>query len=45
VLKSSGIVSVDCDHMQPEEVRDVFDSTGLFSQVDCENGLLKFMKL
>jgi ubiquinone/menaquinone biosynthesis C-methylase UbiE len=44
VLKSSGIVSVDCDHMQPEEVRDVFDSTGLFSQVDCENGVLKFMK-
>jgi ubiquinone/menaquinone biosynthesis C-methylase UbiE len=42
VLKPSGIVSVDCDHMRPEEVQDVFVSTSLFSQVDCENGLLKF---
>lgn len=45
VLKLSGIVSVDCDHMQPEEVQDVFAGTGLFSPVDCENGLLKFRKL
>ena len=44
VLKPSGIVSVDCDHMQPEEVQDIFASTGLFSQVDCENGVLKFTK-
>ncbi len=45
VLKPSGVVSVDCDHMGPEEVQDVFASTGLFSQVDYENGLLKFRKL
>ena len=45
VLKPSGVVSVDCDHMQPEEVQDVFASTGLFSQVDCENGLVKFKTL
>jgi len=45
VLKPSGIVSVDCDHLRPEEVQDVFASTGLFSQVDYENGLLKFRKL
>ena len=45
VLKPSGIVSVDCDHMGPEEVQDVFASTGLFSQVDSEDGLLKFRKL
>jgi hypothetical protein len=45
VLKPSGIVSVDCDHLRPEEVQDVFASTSLFSQVDYENGLLKFRKL
>ena len=44
VLKPSGIVSVDWDHLRPVDVQKIFDRMALFTLLDQEEGLFRFTK-
>ena len=44
ILRPSGYISVDSDHLGPEEVQNVFARVDIYSLVSNDNGLFRFDK-